>query len=434
MVGWACGALVVLFSGLAAQRLLSAEPFWAAADTVVLLSYLGAAWLAHRLLVRRGIRGDEAIFPLAVLLGGIGLLVKLRLASTAPTWPLNWRLFTPVLGLVALALTVGLTAGRLSGLARISWLAGVAAPALLYLLLSRGTAYRGATYGPGLTTPSELLKPLTVIFLAGFLTGRRTPLEWVAFCGLEGCLVALLKRQNDLGMIAILAAVMLSLFFIATGRARYLLVGLATCTVLVGALHFAEPLGLSAGQAERRVDVWLNPWHDPLGKGYQTVQALFAIRAGGIDGAGLGRGTPQRTPLVDSDFVYAAVAEEFGLFGSLTVLLLYVALYRRGYRVAGLCHEPFRQRLATGCVTVLAIQTIINLGGVVRLLPVTGITLPFISHGGTSLLVSFALVGLVLSVGHEVELDVAGGAAEPRSEPMDAGWDAPPASRRRQQG
>ncbi len=169
------------------------------------------------------------------------------------------------------------------------------------------------------------------------------------------------------------------------------------------ALHYAGPLGGAAARGERRLTTWLNPWREPMGAGYQTLQALFAMRAGGWDGLGLGGGYPQLTPLVDSDFIWAAVAEEFGLLGSGLVLRLYLTLYRRGYRIAALADDPFRQRLAVGCVTVLAIQTLLNIGGVVRWVPVTGITLPLLSHGGSSLVVTYALLGLILAVGHEVE-------------------------------
>ncbi|MBI2300650.1 MAG: FtsW/RodA/SpoVE family cell cycle protein [Armatimonadetes bacterium] len=389
--------------GLAAQRMLSGQALWAGRDAALLGGYLAALWLLHRALVAMGVRGDEAIVPLVGLLSGLGVLVRLRLGGTAPGWPPGSWWLVRAGSLAVLAGAVWVCRRRILWLDAAAWLCGLAAPVLVYVLIRHGTAYRGAMFGPGLTTPTELLKPLLVIFLAGFLKQRRYAVETAVFLGIWAATLVLLKKQHDYGMIAILAALLLSMCFVASGRTRYLLAGLATASLLVTALSYAEPLGLHAGVAERRISAWLDPWTDPMNSGYQTVQGLFALRAGGIDGTGLGRGSPRLVPLVESDFVYAGLAEELGLLGTGLLLVLYVALFRRGYRIAALATHPFRQRLATGCMTVLAIQTAINVAGVVRASPITGITLPFVSHGGSSLLVCHGLIGLVLAVGHDVE-------------------------------
>lgn len=398
----AAGLLVVLWLGLAAHRVLDGRMLWAAEDGLVLAVFLTAALLLHYGLTRVDLRGDEAIVPIVTVLMGLGVLLRLRLAPEPPRWSLDAQWVVEPVAFAALAAAVWICRHRLHWLDAASWVAGLLAPLVIYALIRHGVRYRGALYGPGLTTPSEVLKPLLVIFVAGFLKCRRTLPELAAFAAVWVAVLWLLKRQNDLGLMVILGAMLLSMFFIATGRSRYLLGGLALGAA-AAALVLSGVGGLGGTVAARRLSAWLDPWESPLGAGYQTVQALFAVRAGGWDGAGLGGGFPRLTPLVESDFAYAGLAEEFGLLGCLAILLLYLSLYRRGFRIGALSADAFRRRLAIGCTTILAVQTLINIGGVLRLAPITGITLPFVSHGGSSLVVSCVLIGLVLAVGHDVE-------------------------------
>jgi cell division protein FtsW len=147
-----------------------------------------------------------------------------------------------------------------------------------------------------------------------------------------------------------------------------------------------------------RVQNWLDPWQDPLFHGYQPIQSDYAIASGGIIGTGLGQGSPWLIPYVQTDFIFSAIAEELGLLGGMAVLALYFLLVMRGFMIGLLARDSFSRLLAIGLSTILGLQTIIILGGVLRLIPLTGITLPFISYGGSSLLTNFLLVGLLLAV------------------------------------
>jgi peptidoglycan glycosyltransferase len=147
-----------------------------------------------------------------------------------------------------------------------------------------------------------------------------------------------------------------------------------------------------------RVRVWLNPWPSANGKGFQTVQALFAMSAGGIFGTGLALGSPQRIPAVTTDFIFAAVGEELGLLGTCAIVVAFLLMVGSGLRVAVRAESPFEKLLATGLTTIIGVQAFIIIGGVTRLVPLTGITLPFVSYGGSSLLANYVLLALLLRV------------------------------------
>lgn len=407
--------LALLYAGLAGNRVLRGLPPAPTNELAALGLYLCGLLGVHLFLVLLPLYGDEGVVPLVGLLTGLGLLLKLRLA--AEPGGVAFRSLAVYPGaMLCLVLTVGFYRRRLDWLENTSWLAGFAALGVLLLVIRFGGHYRGGTFGPGRTTPTELLKPLLVVFLAGFLKQRRGCFELLLFAALWLAMLALVVKKGDLGMAAILIALLLSLWFVATGQMRFLTVGLVAAAAVVLVFYYSAPLPGPAAHGQRRVDLWLNPWHSPMGGGYQIVQGLFALRAGGLDGAGFGAGLTNLTPLVTSDFIWAALGEDLGLLGCALVLIGYLALCRRGYRIAALAQHPFSQRLAVGCVTVLAIQTLVNVGGVVRLMPVTGIPLPFISHGGSSLLVCWVLIGLVLAVGHDVETGERGWADEEEEE------------------
>jgi len=204
--------------------------------------------------------------------------------------------------------------------------------------------------------------------------------------------MGLLLLQRDLGMLVLLNAVLLVLLVVATGRTSYLALGILGS----GALGAAVFLFSAHGQA--RFTAWLSPFADPTGKSWQILQALSAMYSGGLWGVGLGGGSPQFIPIASSDFIYAVIGEELGYAGCGIVLVFYLVLFFRGYQIAGRLTALFGRLLATGIVTTLAFQVLLNIGGVIKALPLTGITLPFISHGGSSLLTTFLGVGLLLAI------------------------------------
>ncbi|HEX6139754.1 MAG TPA: FtsW/RodA/SpoVE family cell cycle protein, partial [Candidatus Limnocylindria bacterium] len=199
--------------------------------------------------------------------------------------------------------------------------------------------------------------------------------------------------------------IFLTMLFVATGRRSYVLIGLLL--FLAGSVVAYQLFGHVA----RRVDVWLDPWADPADAGYQVVRALYAFGRGGLFGEGLGQGLPTSIPYVSTDFMFAAVAEELGMVGAAALLALFLALVIRGLRVAILAHDDFSSMLAVGLTTSIGLQTLIIAGGNLKLIPLTGITLPWVSYGGSSLLASFLVVGLLLSISHRSA--VAAGEAPP---------------------
>lgn len=259
--------------------------------------------------------------------------------------------------------------------------------------------------------PGELAKILMVAFLASFLAERQQALSlmtrkigpfsvpeprqtlpivlaWMASFGV-------LVYQRDLGASLLLFATLVAMVYAATGRASYLVAGAGLFGVggLIGAQAFSH--------VESRIQAWLTPFDYFDTTGYQIAQGLFAMGSGSLSGSGLGLGRPDIIPFASTDFVFAAVGEELGLAGSVIVLCLYALLVAVGFGIALRSRDLFRKLLATGLVFVVGLQAVLIIGGVVRLLPLTGITLPFMSYGGSSLVANFLIVALLARISHE---------------------------------
>lgn len=371
---------------------------------------VGGHYALNRWLPRR----DPLIFPSVMLLTGWGLnLVDRLLPRYAPRQAL-WM----VLGVL---LVVGICAlpGHLRWLRRYrySWLT-------LGLLLLGVTIVGGVNpsgVGPrlwlGVGTfyfqPSEVLKILLVVFLASYMAEHQQIFHSAAFRMMGSlpswrflspiffmwslCLL-LLVWQRDLGTATIFFLVFILMLYSASGQALLLVGGAAL--LLVAAVGAAQVFDIVAF----RVAIWRDPWHDADGASFQIVQSLMAIADGGLLGSGIGGGIPNFIPVVHTDFAYAAIIEEWGLLGGVGVLGVLLVIVLRGLRVALLlAHRPFHAYLAMGISVLLAVQSLMIMGGVLNLVPLTGVTLPFVSYGGSSLLASFAAVGLLLVLGGDVE-------------------------------
>ncbi len=266
--------------------------------------------------------------------------------------------------------------------------------------------------------PSELLKVLLVVFLAGYLDDKREllaspyklgpislpPLPYLAPLLLLWALaIVLFVVQKDLGSALLFFGIFLAMLYVASGRPFYVASGLA--------LFFAAAYSLNSLLAsqfthiQKRVDIWLNPWPVGSNEGYQIVQSLFALASGGVLGSGIGFGSPGYIPAVQTDMIIAAIGEELGLAGTLGVIALFMLLVYRGYHVALLARTGYEQLLAVGLTTILGLQTLIIIGGAIKMIPLTGITLPFISYGGSSLITNFVIVGLLLRISANVKRD-----------------------------
>lgn len=249
-------------------------------------------------------------------------------------------------------------------------------------------AYNWVTLAGVRFQPSEVVK-LALLLALAFLLANRKYILAILFAG--ACL-ALLMLQQDLGTALIYYGTTLFMLFAATGS--LLLVGLGLAGG-AGAAYFGYT---RFRHVQKRVAIWQNPWNDPQGAGYQIVQSLIAMANGGLWGVGLGVGNATVIPEYDTDFIFAVILNEFGVVFGLVVLLIYLAIVIRGVGVALRARNRFDALLAIGCTALLALQTFVIIGGNIKLIPLTGVTLPFISRGGTSLISSLCLVGLLQGV------------------------------------
>ncbi len=351
-------------------------------------------WLADR---------DPYILPATALLSGWGLLTVWRLS---PSFGLRQTIWIGFAGLVLIA---GLRLpATLDFLRRYKYVLLTGGLLLTALTLVLGTNPAGI--GPRLwlgccgiyIQPSEPLKLLLVIYLAAYLADHpNARLRGSGFLTptfvLSGTALILLLVQRDLGTASIFICLQAAMLYLATGKKRVLFFSAAT-------LFLAGVVGYFFVDIVRlRLNAWLDPWTDPAGSGYQIIQSLLAVANGGILGRGPGLGSPGLVPVAHSDFIFAAIAEETGLLGSSALLATMALLVTRGFHIALRASGHFRRLLAGGLSTYLAIQAILIVGGTLRLLPLTGITLPFVSYGGTSLLSGFlaALFLLIISNNEE---------------------------------
>ncbi len=263
---------------------------------------------------------------------------------------------------------------------------------LLCLPLIGGHEINGArnwiTFGGLSFQPSEVVKLALVLVLAWFMS-RRIMMPCLLF--VLACL-GILMLQKDLGTALLYYATALIIYWAASGNWAFSLLGVAGggAAAVFGYQRFSH--------VRRRVAIWLNPWADYENAGYQLVQGLMAIASGGLFGVGLGLGAPTAIPVYESDFIFAVLCEQFGLIMGVCVLLMYAALVLRGAFIAMQARGSFHGLLAMASAALLGIQTFVIIGGVLKLIPLTGVTLPFISYGGTSLISSMCLVGLIQGV------------------------------------
>lgn len=369
------------------------------------------AFAAAHVAARRFAPGaDPALLPIALLLSGLGLAVITRLDAKLAGPQTLWILA----GVGALALTISLLP-PLERIARYKYTIMLVALVMLLLPAVIGREVNGAKLwlriGSMSFQPAEIAKILIVVFLAAYLAEYREVLSVPARKVLGVHLPAarhlgplllmwvvslvVLVAEKDLGSSLLFFGVFLVMITVATGRAAYALVGSALfCAGAATAYRlFAH--------VRTRVSIWLDPFADAADKGYQLVQSLFAFAAGGVIGTGIGRGMPTRIPFVATDFVFSAIGEELGLLGAAAVIIAYLVLCLRGLAIATRARSDVTALTAVGLVTALALQVFVIVGGVTRLIPLTGITLPFISYGGSSILANFVLLGLLMRAGDD---------------------------------
>jgi cell division protein FtsW (lipid II flippase) len=367
-----------------------------------------ATWAALFAIVHRDSRlllpdRDPYLLPLAGLLSGWGLLAIWRLDPAFGLRQATWLAIS-----IAALIAILRLPPNLRFLYQYKYVLLLGGLVLTSLTLIFGTNPAG--YGPRLWLgccgfyfqPSEPLKLLLVAYLAAYLSGR-PPIRLQVFPLLLPTLVLtalallILLVQRDLGTASIFILLYTAVLFLATGRRRVLLASTAAL-VLAGLLgYFAIAI------VQSRLADWLNPWNDPSGRSYQVIQSLLAIGNGGTFGRGPGIGSPGLVPVAISDFIFSAIAEENGLLGTMGLLIGIGLLLARGLRAALRAPDRFRRLLAGGLTAYLGIQSLLIIGGNLRLVPLTGVTLPFVSYGGSSLLTSFIAVGLLLMIGGQTD-------------------------------
>jgi cell division protein FtsW (lipid II flippase) len=376
---------------------------------IVIIGLVVAAHLAIRAFAPRA---DQTLLPLAGLLNGIGYVFIVRLNHRQAGLQAVWTM----LGVGAFVATL-VFVRRARDLDRYRYLFVFTGVGLLLLPLMPGIGRNiggsrvWVSLGPLNFQPGEFAKLALVVFCASYLAEKREvlaqgdrrigviPLPDLRALGpvalAWGLSIVVMVFERDLGMSMLYFGLFIAMLYVATNRRRYIGAGVIMFAV---ASAFAYE---AFGHVRVRFDVWLNPWPVAQASGYQVVQAMFAFGAGGVAGTGLALGSPQRIPAVQTDFIFAAIGEELGLVGTVLVLTAFLLLVGSALRIAARTEHPFEKLVATGAAAILGMQTFIIVSGVIRLMPLTGLTLPFVSYGGSSLLANYVLLALLVRISDE---------------------------------
>jgi cell division protein FtsW (lipid II flippase) len=399
-------------------------------DVGPLLAGIVVLYVIAHLAVRRLAPGaDGTLLPLAAALNGIGFVTIARidrglvdLGKSDPHLARIQSLWSAI-GVGAFVLTL-LVIRNIRDLERYTYTFALLALGLLLVPLVPhvGVTINGARIwahlGPLHFQPGEPAKVLWVAFFAGYLTQKRELLSAGTrsvgrlrlpaarhlgpLLATWGISILVLVFERDLGSSLLFFAVFASMLYMATERSAYLLGSLALFSAgSTAAYHMF-------GHVRDRVQGWLNPWPYRLGpKGFQIIQSWYAFAAGGIYGKGIGLGVAYKIPYSSTDFVFAAIGEELGLIGTLALVICFLLIVGSGFRIAVESSRPFSKLFAAGLTTILGLQTFIIIGGVTRMIPLTGITLPFVSYGGSSLVANFVILALLLRMSDDNARDAA---------------------------
>jgi cell division protein FtsW (lipid II flippase) len=368
-----------------------------------ILAWLIVVYLVQRQFSRHTPDADPYIFPIAALLAGWGLLSIWRLSESFGLRQAAWLVISIVMLLAGLKFPKNLDVLR-----RYKYILLTGGLLLTGLTLVLGSNPGGA--GPRLwlgccgiyLQPSEPLKLLLIVYLAAYFAGRDVaharllPLLYPTLF-LTGLALLILFFQRDLGTASIFIFLYAAIVYMASGRRVLLLFSLTALVVTALAGYFLVDI------IQVRIDTWLDPWADPSGRSYQVIQSILAVANGGLDGRGMGMGAPGLVPVAHSDFIFTTIGEEHGLAGGIAVLILFAMLVVRGFIIAIRARSNFRRLLAAGIATYFGAQAILIIGGNLRLLPLTGVTLPFVSYGGSSLLTCFLALLILMQISNELD-------------------------------
>ena len=377
--------------------------------------------VAHLAIRRYAPYADPLLLPVVALLNGLGLVMihrldlDERLAQTGRTVT-NPQILWTLVGVGAFAAVV-ISLKDHRQLARYGYVSGLtglillAIPAVLPKSLSEQNGAKIWIRLPGFSIqPAEFSKILLLIFFSAVLVAKRglftsagkhvlgmdlpRPRDLAPLLGAWTASIAVMVFEKDLGTSLLLYASFLVVVYLATQRFSWVVLGLALFALGSVLAYFAF------GHVRVRVQTWLDPFADPDGAGYQIVQSLFSFATGGVFGTGLGNGQPDTVPAAATDFITAAFGEELGLVGLAGILMLYTIVIIRGMRTAIAVRDSFGKLLAAGLASTLAIQLFIVVGGVTNLIPLTGLTTPWLSYGGSSLVANYVLLAILVRISH----------------------------------
>ena len=365
-----------------------------------LLAVMAPLAIITALVLPRFLPLDPLIMALTNFLCGVGMVV---LYTVTPERAVRQASYY-ALGLAAM-LVVSLAVSRMRrfrGLTMLSMVLGIGA---LLLPLAFGSWQNGAKNWVelpflGSFQPSELVKLSLVLSLAYYFSAHRTVLQMMPALLFAGACLLLLMLQRDLGTALIYYAATLVLFYAACGNVPLTIMGLGggAAAAVLGYRMFAH--------VKVRVAMWRNPWSDPLDKGYQIIQALLAIGSGGLFGVGLGQGTPEKIPAYYNDFIFAVICEQLGVVFGLLLLAVYLVLILRGVSLITHTRRSFDMLLGCGVLAIFAIQTFMIVAGVIKMIPLTGVTMPFLSYGGSSLLSCLMMTGILHGIAARTKADM----------------------------
>lgn len=343
--------------------------------------------IAYIIIVRTGM-GDQYLFLIISMLSSLGVIMIYRLDAAFGFRQITWY------GAGVILYFLSYTIFRwIKNWDKYIYLYIGFGISLFLLTFIFGTTVKGAINWiriAGFTLqPAEIIKLSYVFFIAAYFTYPEKLKNVYYFLGIAYLHIIFLVLQRDMGMAMLFYGIFISIFYVFYKDNKLFLYNLGSSVLIVVFGYY------TMGHVRVRFEAWLDPWRDIAGRGYQITQSLFAIGTGGFFGTGLGMGRPDYIPEVHTDFIFSAICEEMGVFGGIAVVLLYFILIYRGFKITLTIQNTFRKILALGITLTYTYQTFVIIGGVIKLIPLTGITLPFISYGGSALVSAFIAFGIL---------------------------------------
>jgi cell division protein FtsW (lipid II flippase) len=336
-------------------------------------------------------QGDKFLIIIASFIVQFGLVMLYRLEPSRAVKQITWF----ALG-IAIYILLVVFLPDIKKFSRFNYAYIVIAIILLALPLVLGREIKGSknwiSIGSFSFQPSEIAKLFLILYLSSAIQRVRDFKDAIKVAIPVFLAIGILVIEKDLGASLLFFGIFMTMLYIGTSNFMYILTGVSAFSV-GGFLSY-----FMFSHVRVRISIWLDPWKDKFGGGHQIVQSLFAIASGGLFGTGLGLGHPYLIPEVHTDFIFSAICEEFGIMGALALILLYLILVYRGLRVAIYAKDVYSRLVAVGISSMIAFQVFVIIGGVTKMLPLTGITLPFVSYGGSSMLLNFASLGVLQKI------------------------------------